>query len=114
MKPESAANNKAMKRRILTNLAALSLLVALVSAQGSYRSPEYGGFRGHQNGYSTYGYRNYGYGPSIVGPAYVGDPWGYDYDTYGLDGWSDYDVPPPAPNPVGPSKTIEIPQDKGK
>ena len=56
----------------------------------------------------------YGYGPSIEGPGYVGNSWGYDLDTYGFDGWSDYDLPPPAPNPVGPSKTIDIPQDRGK
>ena len=104
-----------MKRKILTNLAALSLLVGVVSTQGVYRSPGYGGDYGHEFGYSTYGYPTYGYGPSIVGPAYVDNPWGYGFDgTYGLDGWSDYDLPPPAPNPAGPSKTIEIPSDRGK
>ena len=99
-----------MKRKILTNLAALTLLVSVVSTQGVYRGPEYGGYYGHEYGYST----NYGYGPSIDGPAYVGNPWGYGFDTYGFDGWSDYELPPPAPNPVGPSKTIEIPPDHSK
>ena len=99
-----------MKRKILTNLAALTLLVSVVSTQGSYRGPEYGGYYGHEYRYST----NYGYGPSIVGPAYVGNPLGYGYDTDGLDDWSGYDLPPPAPNPVGPSKTIEIPSDRGR
>jgi hypothetical protein len=103
-----------MKRKILTNLAALTLLVSVVSTQGSYRGPEYGGYQGHEYGYSTYGYPTYGYGPSIEGPAYVGVPWGYGFDTYGFDGWSDYELPPPAPNPVGPPKTIEIPSDQGK
>ena len=103
-----------MKRRILTNLAALTLLVSAVSTHGSYRGPEYGGYYGHDYGYSTYGYPTYGYGPSIVGPAYVGNPLGYGFDTYGFDGWSDYELPPPAPNPVGPPKTIEIPPDQGK
>jgi hypothetical protein len=103
---------KAMNRKILTNLAALTLLVSVVSTQGVYRGPEYGGYQGHEYGYSTYGYPTYGYGPSIVGPAYVGN--GYGFDTYGFDGWSDYELPPPAPNPVGPPKTIEIPQDHGK
>ena len=104
-----------MNLKILTNLAALSLLVTAVSAQGSYSGPEYGGYQGHDDGYSTYGYPTYGYEPSIVGPAYVGGPWGYGFDdTYGLDGWSDYELPPPAQNPAGPSKTIEIPQDQGK
>ena len=105
---------KTMKRKILTNLAALTLLVSAVSTQGSYRGPEYGGFQGHEYGYSTYGYPTYGYGPSVDGPAYVGNPWGYGFDTYGFDDWSDYDLPPPAPNPVGPSKTIDIPSDRGK
>jgi hypothetical protein len=101
-----------MKRKILTNLAALTLLVSAVSTHGSYHGPEYGGNYGHEYGYSTYGYPTYGYGPSIYGPAYVGN--GYGFDTYGFDGWSDYELPPPAPNPVGPSKTIEIPSDHGK
>ena len=105
---------KTMKRKILTNLAALTLLVSAVSTQGSYRGSEYGGFHGHEYGYSTYGYPTYGYGPSVDGPAYVGNPWGYGFDTYGFDDWSDYDLPPPAPNPVGPSKTIDIPSDRGK
>jgi hypothetical protein len=105
-----------MKRKILTNLAALSLLLSVVSTQGAYRSPEYGGNYGHEYGYSTYGYPTYGYGPSIDGPAYVGNPWGYgyDYDLDGLDDWSDYELPPPAPNPTGPSKTIEIPSGHGQ
>ena len=47
---------KAMKRKILTNLAVLSLLVSVVSTQGSFRGPEYGGDYGHDYGYSTYGY----------------------------------------------------------
>src|SRR5258707_14457625 len=115
MEPKSAANYRAMKRKILTNLAALTLLVSVVSSHGSYRGPEYGGYYGHEYGYSTNsGYPSYGYGPSIDGPAYVNVPWGYSFDTYGFDGWSDYELPPPAPNPVGPSKTIEIPQDHGK
>ena len=98
-----------MKRKILTNLAALSLLVTAVSTQGSYMG------RGHGEDYGQrYGYPTYADGPSIVGPAYVGNPWGYDYDTDGLDDWSGYDLPPPAPNPIGPSKTIEIPQDHGR
>ena len=103
-----------MKREILTTLAAMTLLVGVVSTRGSYRGPEYGGYYGHEYGYSTYGYPSYGYGPSIVGPAYVGNPLGYGYDTDGLDDWSGYDLPPPAPNPVGPSKTIEIPSDRGQ
>ncbi len=109
MEPKSAVNYKAMMRKILANLAALSLLVGFVSTQGSYRGSNYG----RDYGYSTYGYPTYGYGSSIVGPAYL-DPWGDAYDAYGLDGWSDYDLPPPAPNPVGPSKTIEIPADRGR
>ena len=76
-----------MKRKILTNLAALTLLVSAVSTQGPYRGPEYGGYYGHEYGYSTYGYPTYGYGPSIEGPAYVGNPLGYGFDTYGFDGW---------------------------
>ena len=103
-----------MKRKILTNLAALTLLVSAVSTHGVYRGPEYGGYYGHEYGYSTYGYPSYGYGPSIVGPAYVGNPLGYGYDTDGLDDLSGYDLPPPAPNPVGPSKTIEIPSERGQ
>ena len=79
-----------MKRKILTNLAALTLLVSAVSTHGSFRGPEYGGYYGHEYGYSTYGDPTYGYGPSIDGPAYVGVPWGYGFDTYGFDGWSDY------------------------
>ena len=115
MEPKSAANYKAMTRKILTNLAALSLLVGVFSTQGSYMGRGYGEDYGHDYGYSTYGYPNYGYGPSTVGPAYVGDPWGYGYDdTYGLDGWSDFDLRSPAPNPTGSPKTIEIPQDQGK
>jgi hypothetical protein len=115
MEPKSAANYKAIKRKILTNLTALSLLVGVVSTQGVYHGPANGGDYAHEYGYSTYGSPTYGYGPSIVGPAYVGSPWDYGFDdTYGLDGWSDYDLPPPAPNPVGPSKTIEIPQDHSK
>jgi hypothetical protein len=115
MEPKSAANYKAIKRKILTNLAAFSLLVGAFSTQGVFRGQDYGGDYGHQYGYSTYGYPMYGFGPSTVGPAYVDNPWGYDFDdAYGSDGWPDYDLPPPAPNPVGPSKTIEIPQDQGK
>ena len=111
MEPKLAANYlHFLKRNIPTTLAALSLLFAVASTQGSYRGPEYGGFYGHE--YSTYGYPTYGYGPSIYGPAYVGN--GYGFDTYGFDGWSDYDLPPPAPNPTGPSKTIEIPSDHSK
>jgi len=102
-----------MKREILTTLAAMTLLVGVVSTRGSYRSPD-GGYYGHEYGYSTYGYPSYGYGPSIVGPAYVGNPLGYDYGTDGLDDWSGYDLPPAAPNPVGSSKTIEIPSDRGR
>jgi hypothetical protein len=98
-----------IKREILTTLAALSLLVSVVSTQGPYRGPEYGGYYGQEYGYSTNGYPTNGYGPSIIGPAYVGNPWGYGYDTSGLGDWSGYDLPPPAPNPVGPPKTIEIP-----
>jgi hypothetical protein len=115
MEPKLAANYlHFMKREISTVLVALSLLFAVVSAQGSYRGPEYGGYYGHEYGHSTYGYPTYGYGPSIDGPAYVGNPWGYGFDRYGFDGWSDYELPPPAPNPVGPSKTIEIPPDHSK
>jgi len=111
MEPKSATNYRAMRRKILTNLAALSLLLSVVSTQRSYRGPEYGGHYGHEYGYSTYGY-----GPSVDGPAYVGYPWGYgyDYDQDGLDDWSDYDLLPPAPNPVGPSRTIEIPSGHGQ
>jgi hypothetical protein len=109
MEPKSAANYGAMKRKILTNVAALSLLFAVASTQGSYMGRGYGDYHGDR-----YGYPTYGYGPSIVGPAYVGNPWGYGYDTDGLDDWSGYDLPPPAPNPVGPSKTIEIPSDRGQ
>jgi hypothetical protein len=113
MEPKLAVNYLYfMKRKIPTSLAALSLLFAVAATQGSYRGPEYGGSYGHE--YSTYGYPTYGYGQSIEGPAYVGNPWGYGFDTYGFDGWSDYELPPPAPNPVGPSKTIEIPPDQGK
>jgi hypothetical protein len=116
METKSAANYRAMKLKILTNLAALSLLLGVFSTQGAYRGPEYGGDYGHEYGYSTnYGSPSYGYGPSIVGPAYVDSPWGSGYDdTYGLDGWSDFDLRSPAPNPVGSPKTIEIPQDQGK
>ena len=98
-----------MNRKILTNLAALTLLASVVSTQGVYRGPGYGGYYRH-----GYAYPTYGYGPSIDGPESVGNLWGYGFDTYGFDGWSDYDLPPPAPNPVGPSKTIEIPSDHGK
>ena len=114
MEPKSAANYRAMKRKILANLAALTLLVGVVSTHGSYVGRGYSGSYGHEYRNSTYGYPTYGYGPSILGPAYVGNPWGYDYDTDGLDDWSGYDLPPPAPNPIGPSKTIEIPQDHGR
>jgi len=98
-----------MNGKILTNLAALSLLLSVVSTQGSYRSPENGGYL---HGYPTTFFSTYGYGPSIDGPAYVGNLWGYGFDSY--DDWSDYDLPPPAPNPVGPSKTIEIPSGHGQ
>jgi hypothetical protein len=115
MKSKLAANYLHFVKRIVpTTLAAMTLLVGAVSTQGSYRGPEYGGYYGHEYGYSTYGYPSYGYGPSIVGPAYVGNPWGYGYDTDGLGQWSGDDLTPPAPNPVGPSKTIEIPPDRGK
>ena len=107
MEPKLAANYlHFMKRKIPTTLAALSLLFAVVSTQGSQLGGGYGGYYGH-----GYGYPTYAYGPSIDGPAYVGNPWGYGFDTYGFDGWSDYELPPPPPNPVGPSKTIEIPPD---
>ncbi len=96
-----------MKREFLTGLAALSLLVAAVSTQGSYFGPGDGGYYGNGYAYSAYGE----YEPSIVGPAYLG-PWGYGYDYGWLDdGYSDFGLPPPAANPVGPSKTIEVPQD---
>jgi len=114
MEPKSTANYKSMSRKILTNLAALSLLMGVFSTQGSYMDRGRGEDYGRDYGDSTYGYPTYGYGPSIVGPAFVGNPWGYGYDTDGLDQWSDIDLRRPAPNPVGPSKTIEIPQDRGK
>jgi len=99
-----------MKRKILTNLAALSLLFGVASMQGSYMGQGFGGHYGNGDGYPSYGY-----GPSIVGPAYVDSPWGYGYDGYDsdwLDDWSGFStLPPPAPNPIGPPKTIEIPPD---
>ncbi len=95
-----------MKREFLTGLAALSLLVAAVSTQGSYLGPGGGGYYGNGYGYPAYG----AYGTSIAGPAYVGGPWGYGYDYGWLDdGYSDFALPPPAANPVGPPKTIQIP-----
>ena len=120
MEPKLAANHlHFIKRKIPTTLAALSLLVGMVSTQGAYRDRGYGEHYGHEYGYPTYGYPTYGYspygyGPSIVGPAYFGNQWGYGYDTDGLDDWSDYDLPPPAPNPIGPPKTIEIPPENGR
>jgi hypothetical protein len=105
---------KPLKRKILTNLAALSLLFGVASMQGSYMGQGFGGHYGNGYGYG-YGYPSYGYGPSIVGPAYVGTPWGYGYDGYGyddgFDDWSGFSLPPPAPNPIGSPKTIEIPPD---
>jgi hypothetical protein len=110
MEPKLAANYlHFMKRKIPTTLATLSLLFAVVSTQGSHLGPGYGGYYEHGDGYPTYAY-----GPSNVDPPYVGNPLGYGFDTYGFDGWSDYELPPPAPNPVGPSKTIEIPPDHGQ
>ena len=115
MQPKLAANYLHFKKlKIPTTLAALALLFAVVSTQGSYRDRGYGEHDGHEYGYPTYGYPTYGYGSSIDGPAYVGDPWGYGYDTDGLDDWSDYDLQPPAPNPIGPPKTIEIPPEHGR
>jgi hypothetical protein len=103
-----------MKLKILTSLAALTLLIGAVSTHAEDRGPGYGGYQGHEYGYSNYGYPPYGYAPSTVGPAYVDSPWGYGFDTYGFDDDPDYDLPPPAPNPDGAPKTIEIPQDKSK
>jgi hypothetical protein len=99
---------KPMKRKILTSLAALSLLFGVASTQGSYMGPGYGGHDGNGYGYPAYG----GYGPSIYGPGYLG-PWGYGYgyEDWWDDGYSDFALPPPAPNPNGPPKTIEIPPD---
>ena len=114
MEPKSTANYKAMKGKILASLTAFSLLLGVVSTQGVYRGPENGGDYGREYGYSTFGNPADGYGPSIVGPAYFGNPWGYGFDSYGFDSWSDYELPPPAPNPAGPSKTIDIPQNQGK
>ncbi len=95
-----------MKREFLTGLAALSLLVAAVSTQGSYFGPGDGGHYGNGYGYPAYSE----YGPSINAPAYLG-PWGYGYgyEDWWDDGYSDFALPPPAPNPVGPPKTIEVP-----
>jgi hypothetical protein len=102
-----------MKRNILTTLTALSLLFAVGSTRGADFGRGDGGYYGHESGYEQgygYGYPGYGYAPSNVDPGYVGYPWAYGYDDW-LDQWSDYSLPPPAPNPTGPSKTIEIPPD---
>jgi hypothetical protein len=109
MEPKSAENYRAIKRKILTNVAALSLLFAMASTQGSPMGRGDGDYHG-----DGYGYPTYGYAPSTVGPAYVDSPWGYGFDTYGFDGEADYELPPPAPNPVGPPKTIEIPPGHGQ
>jgi hypothetical protein len=115
MAPKIAANYRQfIKWKIPTTLAALSLLFAVVSTQGSYLGRGHGRYYGHEYGYPTYRYPTYGYGPSIVGPAYLGNPWGYGYGTDGLDEWSGYDLQPPAPNPIGPPKTIEIPPERGR
>jgi hypothetical protein len=66
-----------MKRKMLTILAALSLGLFLVSAQGCY---DYG----YPGGYS---YPTYAYGPSYYGsghPYYGGYGWGHGWDH---DGW---------------------------
>jgi hypothetical protein len=122
---------KPMKRKILSSLAALSLLFGVASMQGAHMGQGFGGHYGNGNGYGYgheygygngygygYGYPSYGYGPSIVGPAYIGNPYGYGYDGYGdddwFDDWSGFSLPPPAPNPIGSPKTIEIPSDRAQ
>jgi hypothetical protein len=101
-----------MKRNILTTLTALSLLFAVVSTRGTSIGRGYDGYYGHGYGYEQgygYGYPSYAYGPSRVDPGYLGYQSGYGYYDDWLDQWSDFSLPPPAPNPTGPSKTIEIP-----
>ena len=60
-----------MKTKILTGLAALSLLVCVVSTQGCYDGGGWGG-GGYGGGYPTYAA-----GPSFYGPAFVGHPYAY-------------------------------------
>ena len=69
-----------MKTKILTGLAALSLLIGVVSTQGCYDGGGWGG-SGYGGGYSTYAA-----GPSYYGPAFVGHPYAYDYRGFGHDG----------------------------
>ena len=70
-----------MKTKILTGLAALSLLVGVVSTQGCYDGGGWGG-GGYGGGYSTYAA-----GPSYYGPAFVGHPYAYGYRGFGHDGF---------------------------
>ena len=62
-----------MKTKILTGLAALSLLVGVVSTQGCYDVGYPGG------GWGGGGYSTYAAGPSYYGPAFVGHPYAYGY-----------------------------------
>ena len=73
-----------MKRKILTGLAALSLLFCVVSTQGCY-DVDYSGYGGYGGGYPTYAYgRAYGWGH----PYYGGYGWGHgrDHDGWGHEG----------------------------
>src|SRR5271165_4098748 len=69
-----------MKRKILTGLAALSLLVGVVSTQGCYDGGGWG-VGGYGGGYSTYAA-----GPSYYGPAFVGHPYAYGYRGFDRSG----------------------------
>jgi hypothetical protein len=71
-----------MKRKMLTILAALSLGLFLVSAQGCYDYEYPGGYGG---------YPSYAYGPAYGWghPYHGGYGWGHgwDHDGWGHDGW---------------------------
>ncbi len=70
-----------MKTKILTGLAALSLLVGVVSTQGCYDVGYPGG------GWGGGGYSTYAAGPSYYGPAFVGHPYAYGYRGFDRSGF---------------------------